>query len=159
MIVYFFLRKELSSSILRLAIKFTAFDMNIESMKWNIILHIDALSRLNFNNEQIKRSYGLKDKIFNWIENNVVPLNRLACETLQDSVVMKIAYRIKRSQQSDCSGAEESYKEIKHTLTIEEGSISNGDVLVPLERFLKGVIKPYTTMFNVKPQQHRNNSN
>ena len=54
-----------------------AFDFDKIYVKENIIPHVDAQSRLELGNEQVENHENAKDKIFHWVETDVLLLNRL----------------------------------------------------------------------------------
>ena len=76
-------RKELSkgttSRILRWAIRLMAFDIDIECVKGNSILHVDVLSRLRFYQEpKDKTEEEFEDTFLHWTETDVLSLHRMA---------------------------------------------------------------------------------
>lgn len=102
-------RKELP----KLAMKLMAFNYEIEYVKGNTIPHVDALSRLQFEEEQHEKNEKVEDGILHLVETNVLLINRLMMETLPDPVLNRIVERIKNNKWSDCSKAESPYKEIQ----------------------------------------------
>ena len=126
-------RKELpkmtSARILRWAIKLMAFDFDIMYVKGNTIPHVDALSRLTFDQEE-EEMYDYEE-VIHWVETDVLQAERLREETIQDPILSGIASRIRRNAWNNCSKAERPYKENRHKLTIDRGIICNGDLLVP----------------------------
>ena len=136
-------RKELpkvtSARILRWAIRLMDFDFDIMYVKGNTIPHVDALSRLRFDEEdgEIQDSEG----ILHWVETDVLPTKRLQEETMQDPILNGISYRIRKNAWSNCSMAERPYKEVRHKLTMDKGIICNGDLVVPPRRMRKEIIK------------------
>lgn len=75
-----------------------AFDFDIEYVKGITSPHVDALSRLKFNNEPLERSDNSGDKILHWIKTDILPLDCLTFETLQDLVSSKNEWIIKRNK-------------------------------------------------------------
>ena len=110
-------RKELpriaSSRILRWTIKLLAFNFDIMYIKGNIILYVDALSRLEFENEMIESHKNAEDKILHWVEVDMLPMNQLRIERRQDPVLSKLLERIKKNTWSSCSMAAKIVKEIR----------------------------------------------
>ena len=139
-------RKELpkvtTSRILRWAIRLMAFDFDIEYVKGSSIPHVDALSRLRFNKESKDKSEEeFEDTFLHWVETDVLSLNKIAEETKNDPILSRIKSRISKNVWGNCSIAERPFKEIKHKLTVENGVICNGDLIVPPETQRKIIIK------------------
>ena len=139
-------RKELpkvtTSRILRWAIRLMAFDFDIKYLKGNSILHVVALSRLQFYKEsKDKTEEEFEDTFLHWVETDVLFLDRMAVETRQDSVLSRITLRIRKNVWGNCSKTERPYKEIRHKLTIEHGVIYNGELIISSETQRKLVIK------------------
>ena len=75
-----------------------------------------------------------------WVETDVLSLDRMAAETRHDPVLSSVTSRVRKTW-GNCSWVERPYKEIRHKLTIEQGVICNGDLLIPPETQRKLVIK------------------
>ena len=135
-------RKELpkmtSARIMRWAIKLMAFDFDILYVKGNTIPHVDALSRLNFDQDEEEND---GEDLIHWVETDVLQAERIRKETKQDPILNGIANRIKRNTWSNCSKAERPYKENRHKLTMDRGILCNGDLLVPPQSMRKEIIK------------------
>ena len=135
-------RKELpkmtSARIVRWAIRLMAFDFDILYVKGNTIPHVDALSRLNFDQDEEEND---GEELIHWVETDVLQAERLREETTQDPILNGIASRIRRNRWSNCSKAERPYKENRHKLTMDRGILCNGDLLVPPQSMRKEIIK------------------
>ena len=90
-------RKELpkvTSRILRWTIRLIAFDFDIEYVKRNSILHVDA--RLQFYKESKDKTEEFEDTFLHWVETGVYSLNRMTAETRHDPVLSRITSRIRK---------------------------------------------------------------
>ena len=128
-----------SARILRWAIKLMAFDFDIIYVKGNTIPHVDALSRLTFDQEDEERND--HEEVIHWVETDVLQAERLREETVQDPILNGIVNRIRRNAWNNCSIAERPYKENRHKLTMDRGIICNGDLLVPPQSMRKEIIR------------------
>ena len=101
-----------------------AFDFDIEYVKRNSILHIDALSRSWFYKEsKDKTKEEFENTFLHRVKIDVLPLDRMTIETRHDPVLIRIISRIRKHYKKNLSGAERPYEEIRHKLTIEHGVI------------------------------------
>ena len=75
-----------------------AFDFNIEYVKGNSIPHIDALSRLRFYKESKDKTVEeFEDTFLNWLETDVLYLDRMAVKTRHNPVLSRITSRIRKT--------------------------------------------------------------
>ncbi|PAA86570.1 hypothetical protein BOX15_Mlig030946g1 [Macrostomum lignano] len=125
------LPKVANARLLRWAIRLMGFDFRIEYVKGSEIPHADALSRLNFaDNESTERLPEASEedaRIVHWTGGAVLPWRELADETLKERLLVDIAARIEKNCWSNCSPAERPFKAVRHALAIDEGVICYGD--------------------------------
>ena len=90
-----------------------AFDFDIEYVKGNSILHVDAISRLQFYKEsKDKTEEEFEDTFLHWVGTDVLSLDRMAVETRHEPVLSRITLRIRKNKWGNCSLVERSYKEM-----------------------------------------------
>ena len=138
------LPKVTSARILRWAIQLMGFDYEIQYVKGNTIPHVDAMSRLDFEEDANDDSYSdccSTSSFVHWTETDVVNLKDLAFATKKDPILERITNRIITNKWSGCSIAERPYKVFRHRLTVEQGVIFSGDLIVPPKSMQQEIIK------------------
>ena len=124
------LPKVTSARILRWAIQLMGFDYEIQYAKGSTIPHVDAMSRLDFEEVTDDDSYPTCSFV-HWTETDVVNMTEMALATKNDPVLSAVMKRIATNRWSGCSMAERPYKAARHLLTIEQGVVFSGDLIVP----------------------------
>jgi len=144
------LPKVTSARIMRWAIHMSAFDYTISYLKGDEIPHVDALSRLKFSNT-VEETVST-DSFVHFVETDVLKLAELKQETLNDNMLQKIIKRIQTNKWNNCSVAERPYKSNRQKLSVENGLLCCGDLIVPPQclrnTFIKAVhddVHPGTT--------------
>ena len=94
-----------------------AFDFDIEYIKGNSILLVDAKSRLGFYKVLKDKIEEFEDTFLHWVKTDDLSLDRMAAENIW----------------GNCSRVERPYKEIRRKLTTEHGGICNGNLIIPPE--------------------------
>jgi len=120
--------KVTSARLMRWALHLSAYDYKISYAKGNNIPHADALSRLKFKSEHNEEP---KDSFIHLVETDVVNLEELRQETSSDPILRSISQRIRSNKWGNCSPAERPYKQVRQELSIEEGIICRGDIIIP----------------------------
>ena len=76
-----------------------AFDIDIEYVKGNSIVCVDAISRLQFYKEsRDKTGEEFEDTFLHWVETGVLSLDKMAAETRHDPVLSGITSRIRKKR-------------------------------------------------------------
>ena len=76
-----------------------AFDFDVEYVKGNSILHVDAISRLRFYKESKDKTEEFEYTFLHWVETDVLSLDRMAAETRHDPVLSWITSRIRKKME------------------------------------------------------------
>ncbi|PAA81730.1 hypothetical protein BOX15_Mlig033926g4 [Macrostomum lignano] len=124
------LPKVTSARIMRWAIQLAAFDFDIAYVKGNSIPHVDAMSRMPFESNDDGDSSG-DGGFIHWTETDLLRLEEIRQGTDIDPVLKSIKRRIQKNVWSNCSAAERPFKAVRYQLTIEDGVVCCGDLLVP----------------------------
>ena len=94
------------------------------------IPHVDALSRLRFNDDETENDTKSNMMEINWSSDIVIPLHEIQRETKNDRLLVDIMRRIRTGRWSNCSEAERSYKMNRNTLTVESEVIYDREQIV-----------------------------
>ena len=89
-----------------------AFDFDIEYVKGNSILLVDAQSKLQFYKESKDKTEEFEDTFLHWVETDVSSLDKIAAESRHDPVPSRITSTIRKNVGGNCSQVEKPYKEI-----------------------------------------------
>ena len=121
-----------SARICRWAIELMPFEYAIKYVPGTKIAHADALSRLKFY-DHIPDELG--EHIITQLHAievipSIIAQEVLYKETLSDKILSQILERIKNQNWAHCSQSEKPYKMINKKLTIINGIIYNGDLVV-----------------------------
>ena len=123
------LPKVTSARLLRWAIQLMAFDYEVYYVKGDSIPHVDALSRLTFEDDN--QTQDIREESFvHWTGTDVLNMPELQMATNNDSVLPTIKKRIQCNKWSNCSQAERPFKSIRSKLTVEDDVVYNGDIIV-----------------------------
>ena len=125
------LPKVTSARILCWAIQLQAFGYEIEYVDGKAIPDVDALSRLEFTSEEKSTYETTQNSFVHWNNSDVANWHEIKQLTSADRVMASIMDRIRYNNWSRCSEAERPYKAMRTTLTIEDGVICKGDLVVP----------------------------
>ncbi|MEE4247257.1 MAG: RNase H-like domain-containing protein [Kangiellaceae bacterium] len=125
------LPKVTSARIMRWAIQLAAFDYEISYVRGSSIPHVDAMSRLRFDEESCEQPETAADTFVHWTESDTLRLEEIRQATDADPVLRCIKRRIRDNVWSNCSVAERPYKSVRQQLTIEDGVVCLGDLVVP----------------------------
>ena len=87
------LPKVTSARLLRWAIQLMAFDYEVYYVKGENIPHVDALSRLTFEDESTQEH--IEESFVHWNETDVLNLAELKLATIHDSILSTIKKRVK----------------------------------------------------------------
>lgn len=117
-----------SERIMRWAIQLAAFDFDIAYMRGNTIPRVDALSRLQFVDEE--DCDGADESFVHWMETDALKLNEIQQATEMDPVLQTIMRRIRTNVWSNCSKAERPFKSVRLQLTVENNVVCRGDLVV-----------------------------
>ena len=120
------------------------FDYEIRYVKGNTIPHVDAMSRLDFNEAGDDDDNQAVDSSFvHWTETDVVNMEEMAIATKHDPVLSSIVKRIATNRWSGCSIAERpcTCKAVRHRLTVEQGVVFNGDLIIPAKTMRHRIIQ------------------
>ena len=136
------LPKVTSARLMRWAIQLSAFDYDIQYVKGESIPHADALSRLDFADDQTDGVDACGDTSFvHWTETDVVSIKELQQETKRDALLSSVATRVVQNRWSGCSAAERPFKAVRQSLSCEDGILCKGDLLVPPSTLRNRVLK------------------
>jgi hypothetical protein len=129
------LPKVTSARILRWAIQLMGFDYEIQYVRGNTIPHADALSRLDFHDEDGSKDLTdgdptSIDDFVHWTGRDIVDFKEIQLSSKCDPVIASVMRRISCNNWSNCSQAERAYKAVRQRLSIEDGIVYNGDVIV-----------------------------
>ena len=135
-----------TARLARWTILLAAFDYEIMYVKGDSIPHVDALSRLNFVegdelNIEYEDGHELGESVVQWTETDVLSLERLRWATSNDSILAKIMIRIRLNTWNNCSPCERPFKCVRDTLSVDNGIICKGDLVVPPAVLRKDVLK------------------
>ena len=122
------LPKMTSARIMRWAIQLAAFDFDIAYVRGNTIPHVDALSRLQFEDEE--ECDAVDDSFVHWTETDTLKLSEIQQATEMDPVLKSVMRRIKTNVWSNCSVAERPYKSVRQQLTVDNNVLCRGDQVV-----------------------------
>lgn len=123
------LAKVTSARILQWALQLSAFDYDIQYVKGRSIHHVDALSRLPMLKETETDD---SDQTFiHWTETDVLTREEIQDTSATDPLTSSIMKRVFVNKWSDFSPAESTYKAVRDRLTVEDGILCNGDLVVP----------------------------
>jgi hypothetical protein len=127
------LPKVTSARILRWAIQLMGFDYEIQYVKGSTIPHADALSRLECQGGDDKGSVRREssEDFVHWLGTDVVDFDVIRSDSQSDSVLSSVMHRVSSGRWSNCSQAERAFKSVRQRLSIEDGILYNGDVMVP----------------------------
>ena len=118
---------------MRWALQLFAYDYDILYVKGESIPHVDTLSRLDFS-ENALESYGEKsksDSFMHWTTTDIISIEELRRETLRDPLLSTVKRRLFENNWSGCSSAERPFKAVRQSLSVEDGILCRGDLLVP----------------------------
>ncbi len=124
------LPKVTSARLMRWALQLSAFEYDIMYVKGESIPHVDALSRLNFSDEAPESEECLESFV-HWMETDVLSLEELRRETQRDLVLSGVVRHVTNNCWNGCSVAERPFKSVRQCLSIKDGILCKGDLLVP----------------------------
>ena len=113
-----------------------AFDYDIMYVRGDSIPHVDALSRMSFDDEDLPEPSnawdGISEESFvQWTETDILSATEIMNESRNDPLLSSIMKRIEQNKWSNCSVPERPFKAVRDTLSVEDGVLCRGDVLVP----------------------------
>ena len=123
--------KVTSARLMRWALQLSAFDYEILYVKGENIPHVDALSRLEFTNDGREEEEIEEESFVHWIETDVIRKDELRSSMNGNKLLNDVSQRIQTNRWSQCSMAERPFKMVRQKLSVQEGLIFNGDVIVP----------------------------
>lgn len=131
--------KVTSARLLRWALQLSAYDYDICYVKGDSIPHVDALTRLQFDDEP--EDHDVESSFIHWTQTDVLSIAELEIESNRDPVLSAIMDRVTRNRWSNCSVAERPFKSVRQRLSVESGVLCNGDLLVPPPTLRKKILE------------------
>ena len=127
------LPKVTSARLMRWALQLSAYDYDILYVKGESIPHVDALSRLDFSDSTLDThdEKGKPDSFVHWTTTDVISIEELRHETLHDPILSAVKRRLLENNWSGCSSAERPFKAVRQSLSLENGILCKGDLLIP----------------------------
>ena len=140
----------ISTRLTKWSLSLSEYDYEIKYSPGKSIAHADAMSRMNFENEEtITRS-------INFIDDSIISLKKLQDETNQDKLLSRIRVRIKEGNWSNATQLEKKFKSKYHQLSIEDDIIMKQDkIVVPIIIQKEVISKLHSTHQGISATQYR----
>ena len=126
--------KATSARLMRWALSLSAFDYEIEYVKGENIPYVDALSRLDFDAasdaDDVLVGEEEEGTFVHWTETDIASLEEMKLETSRERLLIDILRRVETNKWNACSVAENPFKAVRQSLTVENGVLCNGGTVV-----------------------------
>lgn len=93
------------------------------------IPHVDALSRLDFV-EDARNNDDLCESVVHWTKSDLISIEELQSETRREPVLMSVIKRVCSNRWNNCSTAKREFKAVRQCLSVEDGILCKGDLIV-----------------------------
>ena len=117
--------KRTSARVQRWAIFLMGYDYQIEHIQGEKIPHVDALSRLHFQESLVNEVEELQDGI-HWNDECGIEWRQLQRESMVDKLTMELKRRIRDDNWSQCTPVENQYKKNATALSVVDGILILG---------------------------------